>query len=205
MVKNYFYSSLKPLAVLHQRVVLVHSFFSFNQSFFVPFSIMPNRLTNFDGYQPPFTTSNSTSQTYFDLNGVQVPSSRLAIKVDDMLMQYLVTKKRKSPIAIVTDSIADLPSSYLLEHQVHCLPINILSDNQVFLDKLTLDAKLVKEKIVNKQNLSTAQPAIPFVDALLSFLEDKYENVLVLTVSSELSGTYQLIAQRIKEMGLSEK
>ena len=52
-------------------------------------------------------------------------------KVDDMLMQYLVTK-RKSPIAIVTDSIADLPSSYLLEHQVHCLPINILSDNQVF-------------------------------------------------------------------------
>ncbi|EOI6507291.1 MucBP domain-containing protein, partial [Enterococcus faecalis] len=53
-----------------------------NQSFFVPFSIMPNRLTNFDGYQPPFTTSNSTSQTYFDLNGVQVPSSRLAITED---------------------------------------------------------------------------------------------------------------------------
>ena len=49
------------------------------QSFFVPFSIMPNRLTNFDGYVPPFTTSNSPSQTYFDLNGVQVPSSQLAI------------------------------------------------------------------------------------------------------------------------------
>lgn len=53
-----------------------------NQSFFVPFSIMPNRLTNFDGYQPPFTTSNSTSQTYFDLNGVQIPSSRLTINED---------------------------------------------------------------------------------------------------------------------------
>ncbi|WP_258317307.1 MucBP domain-containing protein, partial [Enterococcus casseliflavus] len=53
-----------------------------NQSFFVPFSIMPNRLTNFDGYQPPFTTSNSTSQTYFDLNGVQLSSSRLSITED---------------------------------------------------------------------------------------------------------------------------
>ncbi|EGO8122305.1 MucBP domain-containing protein, partial [Enterococcus faecalis] len=53
-----------------------------NQSFFVPFSIMPNRLTNFDGYQPPFTTSNSTSKTYFDLNGVQIPSSRLTITED---------------------------------------------------------------------------------------------------------------------------
>lgn len=53
-----------------------------NQSFFVPFSFMPNRLTNFYGYQPPFTTSNSTSQTYFDLNGVQIPSSRLTITED---------------------------------------------------------------------------------------------------------------------------
>ena len=49
------------------------------QSFFVPFSIMPNRLTNFDGYVPPFSTSNSQSQTYFDLNGVQLPSSQLSI------------------------------------------------------------------------------------------------------------------------------
>ncbi len=53
-----------------------------NQSFFVPFSLMPNRLTNFDGYQPPFTTSNSASQTYFDWNGVQLPSSRLTITED---------------------------------------------------------------------------------------------------------------------------
>jgi LPXTG-motif cell wall-anchored protein len=49
------------------------------QSFFVPFSIMPNRLTNFDRYVPPFSTSNSQSQTYFDLNGVQLPSSQLTI------------------------------------------------------------------------------------------------------------------------------
>ncbi|WP_291293449.1 MucBP domain-containing protein, partial [Enterococcus sp.] len=52
---------------------------STTESFFVPFSIMPNRLTNFDGYVPPFTTSNSQSQTYFDLNGVQLPSSQLTI------------------------------------------------------------------------------------------------------------------------------
>jgi LPXTG-motif cell wall-anchored protein len=52
---------------------------STTESFFVPFSIMPNRLTNFDGFVPPFTTSNSQSQTYFDLNGVQLPSSQLTI------------------------------------------------------------------------------------------------------------------------------
>ena len=49
------------------------------QTIYVPFSIMPNRMTNYDGYIPPFTTSNSDSQTYFDFNGVQLDSSRLAI------------------------------------------------------------------------------------------------------------------------------
>ncbi|MGL9793328.1 MucBP domain-containing protein [Enterococcus sp. DIV1283b] len=67
-----------------------------NQSFFVPFSLMPNRLTNFDGYQPPFTTSNSTSQTYFDLNGVQVPSSRLAITEDGITVSGVTQSEFES-------------------------------------------------------------------------------------------------------------
>ena len=67
-----------------------------NQSFFVPFSIMPNRLTNFDGYQPPFTKSNSTSQTYFDLNGVQVPSSRLSITEDGITVSGVTQSEFES-------------------------------------------------------------------------------------------------------------
>lgn len=67
-----------------------------NQSFFVPFSIMPNRLTNFDGYQPPFTTSNSTSQTYFDLNGVQIPSSRLSITEDGITVSGVTQSEFES-------------------------------------------------------------------------------------------------------------
>ena len=125
-------------------------------------------------------------------------------KVDDMLIQYMVTQYQTSRIAIVTDSIADLPQDYALQHQVHCLPINILSDGQAFLDKLTLDMDTIDQKIKAGQVLTTSQPSIQTVDALLSFLEDKYDHVLVLTVSKKLSGTYQLIAQRIKEKQLSE-
>ncbi|MBO0474922.1 MucBP domain-containing protein [Enterococcus ureasiticus] len=49
------------------------------ETLFIPFSMMPNRLTNFDGYVPPFTTSNSASNTYLDFNGTQLPASRLQI------------------------------------------------------------------------------------------------------------------------------
>lgn len=46
---------------------------------FIPFAMMPNRLTNFDGYIPPFTTSTSASNTYVDFNGEQLPANRLQI------------------------------------------------------------------------------------------------------------------------------
>ncbi|BFH11641.1 MULTISPECIES: MucBP domain-containing protein [Paenibacillus] len=50
-----------------------------DESLFIPFDIMPNRLTNFDGYQPPFTQSTSPSTTYLALNYVPIPQNRLKI------------------------------------------------------------------------------------------------------------------------------
>ncbi|MFD2308078.1 MucBP domain-containing protein [Enterococcus termitis] len=49
------------------------------QTLFLPFSMMPNRMTNFDGYIPPFTTSPTSSNTYLDFNGTQLPADRLQI------------------------------------------------------------------------------------------------------------------------------
>ncbi|PCS06183.1 hypothetical protein RU86_GL000415 [Lactococcus piscium] len=50
-----------------------------SKTVFIPFAMMPNRLTNFDGYIPPFTTSSSASNTYLDFNGEQLPANRLQI------------------------------------------------------------------------------------------------------------------------------
>ena len=49
------------------------------QSVYIPFSMMPDRMVNFDGYIPPFSTSNSASNTYLDFNGTQLAASRLQI------------------------------------------------------------------------------------------------------------------------------
>lgn len=125
-------------------------------------------------------------------------------KVDDMLLQYEVARQPRSSIAIVTDSVADLPIEYILKHQIHVLPLNIILGEQNFLDKLTIDREYLQKKIQVTENLKTAQPSIKVVDALLSFLETKYEHVLIITVSSRLSGTYQLIKQRIQEKKLAK-
>ena len=120
-------------------------------------------------------------------------------KVDDMRLQYEISQQKLAPIAIVTDSIADLPQEFVLAHQVHVLPVNVTVGDQNFLDKLTINAQLIKEKAGENLKMSTSQPSIQTIDALFSFLEGKYEHVLVITVASQLSGTYQLIEQRIKE------
>lgn len=53
---------------------------------YFPFSMMPNRLTNFDGQQSPFTTSTSPSNTYFAFNDVQIPASRLTIDSNGIMV-----------------------------------------------------------------------------------------------------------------------
>lgn len=139
------------------------------------------------------------------LNELEKQGSITHQKVDDMLLQYSVTQQRKYPIAVVTDSIADIPKDFLLEEQIHVLPMNILMDTASYLDKQTIDSSMVYEKTKNGQKMSTAQPSIQSVDSLLSFLEDKYHEILVITVSAKLSGTYQLMKQRIAESKIDAK
>lgn len=124
-------------------------------------------------------------------------------KVDDMSKQYQVSKNRRRPIAIVTDSVADLPEEWVTTYQIHIIPMNILVGNQNYLDKLTIGSDAMAQSLGKGEKISTAQPSIQTVDALLSFLQGKYDHVLVLTVSQKLSGTYQLMNQRIKERQLS--
>lgn len=124
-------------------------------------------------------------------------------KVDDMQVQYQVSKHGRLPIAVVTDSVADLPDDFIVAHQVHVIPTNILAADKNYLDKLTIDPSIIKEKLREDVPLSTSQPTIQMIDALFSYLQGKYEHVVVITVSAQLSGTYQLIKQRIKAKNLS--
>lgn len=49
------------------------------ETIFLPFTLMPDRLTNFDGYVPPFTISTSANETQLEFNGVRLPENRLQI------------------------------------------------------------------------------------------------------------------------------
>lgn len=114
-------------------------------------------------------------------------------KADDMFLQLSIQKERKYPIGIVTDSIADLPDEYKLQQQITTIPLGIIVNEEVYLDKITIKPSDVFTRIDNKQHPTSTQPEPNRVKTILEALSDQYESLIVISVSAKLSGTYSVI------------
>ena len=121
-------------------------------------------------------------------------------KVDDMQNQTAVARNRKHDIALVTDSIADLPQEVIENHQIQVIPLNLSLAGDNYLDKLTITPdkfySLLKE--IDGQAASS-QPTYKQVDNLFSFLTSHYDAIIAVTVASELSGTWNIVNQAAKK------
>lgn len=140
--------------------------------------------------------SNKPAEVLSYLSSVGAPIQQ---KADDMLLQYQVNKHRKAPIALVTDSIADIPAEYLLDNQIHVLPMTILMGDTSYIDKITLQTKQFFDLDKHTNGRATSsQPTLKTVENLFSFLETRYEAILVISVAGKLSGTYHTVKEAAK-------
>jgi len=128
-------------------------------------------------------------------------------KVDDMARQFEAANQRKYPIALVTDSIADLPSEYLDKYQVHMFPLNLLINETNYLDKITIQSSRFYEMMDSLDVYPTSsQPNAKTLENFFSFLTTYYKEIIVITVSKEMSGTYNAFveaANKFKETKIS--
>lgn len=127
-------------------------------------------------------------------------------KADDMLLQYHFRNSPKAKIALVTDSIADIPADYLLSQQIHVLPTMISIGEGSYLDRLTIQNK---QFFTLQQELgergSSSQPSLHQTETLFNFLDSHYDQVVVVTVSKELSGTYQSVKRLAEKILPSDR
>lgn len=115
-------------------------------------------------------------------------------KSDDMKRQYESIHDRKSEIAILTDSIADLPKELMDQHQVHLIPLNLLIEDTNYLDKVTISSNYFYELMDELETYpSSAQPTTKEAEKVLIELAAHYESIIVITVSSQMSGTYDVL------------
>ncbi len=119
--------------------------------------------------------------------------SIIQIKADDMQRQYEASHERKAKIALVTDSSADLPQSFIDEHQIHVIPFHLSFGDTLFLDKVTITPDQFYTLLqTHPEHPKSSQPTRQSVQNLFSFLGSHYESVIVVNISEKLSGAYRL-------------
>lgn len=116
-------------------------------------------------------------------------------KVDDMIRQQQAMLKKRPKIAVLTDSIADIPLELRDKYQIHLIPMYLIVDGVSYLDKYTITTETFYKMMDVNNTFSSSQPDKNTIERNLSFLIENYEHVLVITVASKLSGTYNAINQ----------
>jgi DegV family protein with EDD domain len=121
-------------------------------------------------------------------------------KVDDMHRQYQMQYARKYPIALVTDSSADLPDELLDSYQIHPIALNIHISDHDFLDKYCFDPNNFYNQLKHFPNYpKTSCPHPSRVKQQLTRLRAQYDNVLILSISSTMSGMHDAFVQACSE------
>jgi len=123
----------------------------------------------------------------------------LELKIDDMHGQYRISNKKKSSIALVTDSVADLPVTSISDENITVVPINIEIDQNIYLDKLTLWPQQFQKLVSEAKSFpKTFQPSVKSFENAFAFLLSHYEEVIGIFVASPLSGTFNSALKAIK-------
>jgi DegV family protein with EDD domain len=117
-------------------------------------------------------------------------------KVDDMIKQHELATNKKYKIALVTDSIADLPKKFVEDQQIVMVPLNLMIEGSNYYDKLTVTSETFY-KMMDKLKVypTSAQPTLKSMENLFSFLSTYYDEIIAITVSSQMSGTNNVFTQ----------
>ncbi|UXI67939.1 DegV family protein [Tahibacter amnicola] len=114
-----------------------------------------------------------------------------ACKADDMRAQQRSAAVR-TPVAVVTDSAADVPASVLETLPLHLVPVRLNFGAHDFLDKVSLSPeeffRYLRESAVPPR---TSQPPPGDFRRLFEFLLSHHESVVYVGLSRAVSGTLQ--------------
>jgi uncharacterized protein len=122
-------------------------------------------------------------------------------KVDDMVRQQDALFRKKTKVALVTDSIADIPQAFQDQYQIYQIPLQVMVEGSPFLDQVTVTTPMLFDFLDEvKEYPTSSQPTIKKVREMLEFLLQQYDDILMLAVSAQNSGTWQAFQQTAKEM-----
>lgn len=147
-----------------------------------------------------------TNQPHSIMNDLVKHSKMISHKVDDMQLQANLIHAKKAKMAIITDSIADLPQTFKDDHHCVVLPLHIIIDSVVYQDKLTLKPQQFYQHLDDYTlNPSSSQPSSFAIERLFHQILPHYDEIIGIFVSSKMSGTFENIRKVINRLDLKDK
>ncbi len=102
-------------------------------------------------------------------------------------------------IAIVTDSTCDLSDELIEKYSIFLIPMQIVFENAIYRDRVEITPEKVYELLENE----VPKSSLPYSEDVQELMEEiiakEYTDVIFITVSSGLSGTYNMVNLLMKE------
>ena len=129
-------------------------------------------------------------------------------KADDMHRQQHAAHAHGRRVAVVTDSVGDIPDDRMEELDIHVVPLRVHFGEHSYLDKVSLSPEeFLAELTRNPRHPTTSQPPAGDFRRQFEFLASHFEGVVSVNVTSKVSGTWnsaQNAAERVATHGRVE-
>ena len=107
-------------------------------------------------------------------------------------------------IAFLTDSCADIPRALAEEHHIYVVPLRILCSDGEYLDGVDIHNADIYARLHAGELPKTSLPSPEeFTDVVDQILEDGFDGIVAIMMSSGLSGTYNMA--RLVAEGYSDR
>ncbi|SMF82626.1 EDD domain protein, DegV family [Paenibacillus uliginis N3/975] len=92
-------------------------------------------------------------------------------------------------IAWVTDSTSTIDPEFAKENHIYIVPLRLILGQEIYKESIDISAEDFYEKMRHESKVSSSQPPIGEFIELYESLKEKYDDVIAIHCSSELSGT----------------
>jgi DegV family protein with EDD domain len=126
-------------------------------------------------------------------------------KADDMRAQHRrLAHTDRRPVAVVTDSSADLADSILDRHHIAIVPLQVVFGNETFRDRVELRPEEFYRRLRTARDLpTTSQPTPAEFVRVLRDARSEADEVVAVLLSGSLSGTYASAQVSVRAAGIS--
>ena len=126
-------------------------------------------------------------------------------KADDMRAQHRrLAHPDRRPVAVVTDSSADLPDGILDRHRIALVPLQVVFGDATFRDRVELTPEEFYRRLRQSVELpTTSQPTPADFARVLRDAREEADEVVAVLLSASLSGTFGSAQATVRATGLS--